>query len=144
MQILYSRDSRDNWRERLLSGLWLSRAGRADCTRTREKPHWNRITFHKQNKQVSNCNYSFRAHPVPGRGLAQEDGIPNGSQCLEQRALAACQMSYTIQNMKYALPYVCEYLNCTIIGCVNRHIRLHIRKSQHVVNKYDKIANVCM
>ena len=51
-------------------------------------------------------------------------------------------MLYTIRNMKYVLPYTCEYVQCTIIGCVNRCIRLHIRKRQSVVNKYDKIA--CM
>ena len=40
--------SRDNWGCRLLAGLWLSRAGRADCRQTRGKPRSNRIIVHEK------------------------------------------------------------------------------------------------
>ena len=134
--------SRDKWGEQLHTGLWLSRAGRADCTRTRELPRWNRNIVHENDMQEFNCKYSIWAHLVPGRGLAQEDGIPNGSQCPEGRALAVWWMSCSILYSKFLLPCTCEHVHCTIIVCVNRHIRLHIPKSQYVVNKNDKISYI--
>ena len=135
---------RDNLGERILTGLWLSRAGRADCTWTRGKPRWNKNIIHKQNIQVVIRNYSIWALSVSGRRLAQEEGITNRSHCSERRALAACEMSYIVRYIRYLLPYICEYVHCTIIAYVNRHICLHKPKSQYVVSKCDKYSYICM